>query len=1261
MSKTCGCCEGLAPLTPLATANRPGLSKLAYRAGTHATFLETMKARLSAKEHPALGGLTTRAETDLSIVLLDAWATVADVLTFYQERIANEGYLRTATERRSILELARLVGYTLRPGVAASVYLAFTLQDRPNLISNGAPAQSLPGSDGLPQPFGTPEGNLEIPAGTRAQSVPGPDELPQSFETAEKLKARAAWNNLNPRLTRPQWYTLSNAYNIDTLYFDGVATNLGPNHPLLLVFGNDDNQQVLRRVESVESQAAENRTKVKLQEEPDPRPVNFVAALLQTVEEYSRRKPRGGREGMANRIQADILDKLRGEVVGNEPPENLIASVQDKLPLLRKHRDEARDRGFNQLEGWMTGMVAELERVAGMLPARGTHMTLLDLTTSVMREPSPTTDETPASFGLTSLLAPLSEPPTPQPTNAARLERSLADAWESGADTIPRTLLALNPGLRPVLYPTWKNAAVASPDSVQEDSVQDPSLQKVYALRVTASLFGHNAPQKPLKFDPGTGAITQTGEWPIVEGSPGSGRIKHEEEDTVYLDASYEGILPGSWLVVERPDVKRPDRRPDFEGPAVPGEQITVSRKLFAKAKNPNAAVSRAEYGITGETTRIELAKPSDPTQTSLLDWIVADLDSLPVVDNVPDFQAIRRTVVYAQSEELTPAEEPIMSPICGAVIELGSLYDGLEAGRWLVVSGERADIKDATGDTVEGVQASELAMLAGVTQEVQQVRVIAGRGSTGQGGADLTIWVRLSPDGSATGRARLADGTHGYVVQAVPPSDARDFWCVNVKRTDTEPNEGDQRINCYIRDVGDGKTSFDEIAFVRGVGVDCTTTPNPPWTAWATVTTGGFKATTTGLPRDKTHSFLHLTQPLSYCYKRDAVAIYANVAQATHGETRTEVLGSGDGSKVLQQFTLKQSPLTYVAATTPTGIESTLQVHVNDIRWHEAERLIELQPTDRRFVTRTDEQDETTIIFGDGEHGARLPTGVENARAVYRTGIGKAGNVAAGRISQLAAQPLGLKGVINPLPATGGAGREPRDQARRNAPLTVMALDRLVSVRDYEDFARAFAGIGKASAARLSDGRRQLVHLTIAGADDIPIAQESGLYRNLVQALQQFGDPQQPLRVAIRELILLVISARVRVLSDYQWETVEPKIRTALLDTFSFERRELGQDALLSEAISTIQRVDGVVYVDVDVFGGIPQNTTDETTKKRRSLLPPEITKKVQDLVNSRDQPFPRVLVGMAGPEGGSIRPAQLAFLTPDVPETLILKEITA
>ena len=103
--ESCGCCEGVERLTPRATANRPGLTELAYRIGTHADFMETMQARLSSYNFPELAGLTTRDGSDPSLALLDAWAAVADVLTFYQERIANEGYLRTADERRSILEL----------------------------------------------------------------------------------------------------------------------------------------------------------------------------------------------------------------------------------------------------------------------------------------------------------------------------------------------------------------------------------------------------------------------------------------------------------------------------------------------------------------------------------------------------------------------------------------------------------------------------------------------------------------------------------------------------------------------------------------------------------------------------------------------------------------------------------------------------------------------------------------------------------------------------------------------------------------------------------------------------------------------------------------------------------------------------------------------------------------------------------------------------------------------------------------------------
>jgi len=263
----CGCCEGTKVLTPLSTANRPGLSALSYRIGTHASFLETMKARLASKDHPELAGLTARDSSDPSIALLDAWAAVADVLTFYQERIANEGYLRTATERRSVLELGRLTGYTMRPGVSASAFLAYTLDQNS-------------------------KDEVVIPTGSRVQSVPGPGELPQTFESNEDLKARAGWNNLRPRMTQPQ--IIKRDTQLSTLYFKGINTNLNPNDPLLIDFG-DNNDPVLHWVKEVKPDAKADRTLVLLEGGPivakTTSDSSFVD-LIRTLTERSSLQPR---------------------------------------------------------------------------------------------------------------------------------------------------------------------------------------------------------------------------------------------------------------------------------------------------------------------------------------------------------------------------------------------------------------------------------------------------------------------------------------------------------------------------------------------------------------------------------------------------------------------------------------------------------------------------------------------------------------------------------------------------------------------------------------------------------------------------------------------------------------------------------------------------------------------------------------------------------------------------------------------------------
>src|ERR1700721_1094994 len=84
----CGCCAGVSVQTPRGENNPPGLSAIAYRTGDWGTFKESMLARLSSSDYPALQGLKTRSDDDYSIALLDASSVVLDILTFYQERPA---------------------------------------------------------------------------------------------------------------------------------------------------------------------------------------------------------------------------------------------------------------------------------------------------------------------------------------------------------------------------------------------------------------------------------------------------------------------------------------------------------------------------------------------------------------------------------------------------------------------------------------------------------------------------------------------------------------------------------------------------------------------------------------------------------------------------------------------------------------------------------------------------------------------------------------------------------------------------------------------------------------------------------------------------------------------------------------------------------------------------------------------------------------------------------------------------------------------
>jgi hypothetical protein len=228
----------------------PGQSALSYKRGSYLIALDRMLAQLPQASADNLGSpladLNLRVEDDWSVGLLHAGAAVTDVLSFYQERIINEGYLRTATEDRSLFELGRTVGYELKPGLGASTSLAFTvltLKDEP-------PRRAT------------------VPAGTPVQSVPrGVGQLPQIFETSQDLVARSEWNRLKPGASGGPSLTLRP--DVTEVRLAGVNIGVQPGAQILIVGDPVDGSQpwLAATVTSVQPSVEKGYTRVAWDED----------------------------------------------------------------------------------------------------------------------------------------------------------------------------------------------------------------------------------------------------------------------------------------------------------------------------------------------------------------------------------------------------------------------------------------------------------------------------------------------------------------------------------------------------------------------------------------------------------------------------------------------------------------------------------------------------------------------------------------------------------------------------------------------------------------------------------------------------------------------------------------------------------------------------------------------------------------------------------------------------------------------------------
>ena len=87
---------------------------------------------------------TKRSEADIGMMLLELFAATADTLSYMQDRVANEAFLASATQRRSVAGHLDLIGYEMDQARRRTRGLQFHVTRRKHSLASRAASKQSP-------------------------------------------------------------------------------------------------------------------------------------------------------------------------------------------------------------------------------------------------------------------------------------------------------------------------------------------------------------------------------------------------------------------------------------------------------------------------------------------------------------------------------------------------------------------------------------------------------------------------------------------------------------------------------------------------------------------------------------------------------------------------------------------------------------------------------------------------------------------------------------------------------------------------------------------------------------------------------------------------------------------------------------------------------------------------------------------------------------------------------------------------------------
>jgi predicted phage baseplate assembly protein len=820
---------------------------------------------------------------------------------------------------------------------------------------------------------------------------------------------------------------------------------------------------------------------------------------------------------------------------------------------------------------------------------------------------------------------------TPVPGSANQLTTTAKSVFSPGSDAVPRLISTLQPAVAPTLYAAL-NATTVGSAPVASASV----------MQVSAAPFGAAAPPQPVFNASGQPAGTR--DWPI--GDTFTLQLSVTAADFLrLLEMAFRAVPPvPGWLS------RLVDRSAEVTGApvidvqwslatftsqaavAVSSLPVTASPPLqgfgevtVQSGETGSVALSYAGYTATSSppspptTPPLQVNASLSPATDAIALEFVSSGTSLGTLTWDPNVRTPFSGQVGDTQVAIAWATSPggeavltvsIVTPLplqARTVLLLDGSYPGIVSGSYAVIdsAGQASSPPDVQYPVIATVKAAATVAASGygITGKVTQLTL-----DQAWIGAGAVLQTALRP---------LTVSAQPAALPLQPAPVPADVAGLSID------------LDGLVAGMEPG----------RLIAVTGTRTGLP---AGATVPAGEIamvaSVSTSAAGGDTTYSTLNLAGPLTYSYQRATVQIYGNVVSAHQGATINQVLGSGQPAQAPQSFTLSSGPLLADPAPAGPGSASTLTVSVDGVGYTQVSRFDATTPA-QSFLASTNASGQTTIVFP-----AALPAGTGNISASYRAGDGSQGNLQAAQITQLLSRPASLSSVTNPLPATGGSGGDDQESVRAAIPASLSGLGRIVSVSDYAGLASSIAGVGKASAA-LTPGAG--VAVTIAGTDPVQLNAGDSLCSAVAAAIAAAADPALGVQVLPASLYLIALTADVVRDPAVSWDATVAAVQAALLASFGYPQRELGQDVAVSDLLAAAHAAPGVLSCTVTGLALVPASAT---ASALATTLPALLTGPVAPVAALAAVPSQWKLAPAAG--------AAVAYASDAAPGTLILSE---